>query len=171
VTDVSALATTGENARAVIVWLDRLDDVLLRLRAHLEVEHPGRTQPDPGGTERWDVGQVWAHIAEFGDYWVAELRMELARQSDKPVSFGRVKTDPARIAAIEVGRDQDPHLHFATIERSAEELRSTLVAITDSDWERVGLHSTLGEMTIDRQLEEFHIGHYEEHASQLDSIT
>ena len=39
------------------------------------------------------------------------------------------------------------------------------------DWSRVGLHSTLGEMDIARQLDEFHIGHYEQHADQLDELT
>lgn len=170
-TDASALATTGANARTVAAWLDRLDLVLGRLHAHLDVEHPGRTRPDPGGSERWDDGQVWAHLAELGDYWLAELRIVLGAQSDEPVPFGRVKTDPVRIAAIEVGRDVAPHEHFATIERSAGDLRAVLVTMTDADWEHVGLHSTLGEMSIDRQLDEFHIGHYEEHADQLDSIT
>ena len=70
-TEVSTLATTGEAARAVAEWLDRLDEVLEPLRAHVDVQHAGRT---------------------------------------------------------------------------------------------------LGQMTIDRQLDEFHIGHYEEHADQLDSI-
>lgn len=169
-TDTSTLATTGENARAVAAWLDRLDAVLARLRAHVDVEHPGRTEPDPGGTERWDDGQVWAHMAEFGDYWLAELRVVLDAQRDDPVPFGRVKTDRVRIAAIEAGRSVAPTEHLAVIERSAGELRAALVALTDADWERVGLHSTLGEMSVDRQLDEFHIGHYEQHAEQLDSI-
>jgi len=170
VTDVSTLATTGENARAVAEWLGRLDAVLERLRAHVDAEHAGRTRSDPGGTERWDAGQVWAHMAEFGDYWLAQLKVVLDARSDEPVPFGRVKSDPVRIAAIEDGRARSPEEQLATIERSAGELRAVLIALTDADWERVGVHSKLGEMTIDRQFDEFHIGHYEQHADQLDSI-
>ena len=85
--------------------------------------------------------------------------------------FGRVKTDPVRIAAIETGRARAPQEQLASIERSAGDLRAALVALTDADWGRVGRHSTLGDMSIDRQLEEFHVGHYEQHADQLDSIT
>jgi hypothetical protein len=34
----------------------------------------------------------------------------------------------------------------------------------------VGRHQTLGDMSIDRQLEEFHIGHVEQHLAQLDAL-
>jgi hypothetical protein len=34
----------------------------------------------------------------------------------------------------------------------------------------VGRHQTLGDMTIERQLEEFHIGHVEQHLDQLDGL-
>ena len=40
--------------------------------------------------------------------------------------------------------------------------------MTDADWSACGRHETLGVMDLDRQLRHFHVGHYEEHADQLD---
>ena len=43
--------------------------------------------------------------------------------------------------------------------------------MTDEDWARTGRHETLGVMDLDAQLRHFHVGHYEEHADQLDLTT
>ena len=32
----------------------------------------GLTDPEPGTGERWDAGQVWAHLAEFVGFWLAQ---------------------------------------------------------------------------------------------------
>ena len=42
--------------------------------------------------------------------------------------------------------------------------------MTDEDWARTGRHETLGVMDLAAQLRHFHVGHYEEHADQLDLI-
>ena len=57
------------------------------------IDHPGRTDPVPGEDETWDDRQVWAHVAEFGDYWLAELTALLAGESDEPQPFGRTRRD------------------------------------------------------------------------------
>ena len=159
---------TGANAVAAADWLDRLDAAIDRFGAHLDVEHPGRTEPVPGEDETWDHRQVWAHVAEFGDYWLAELTALLDIPGGEPVPFGRTRRDAGRIAAIEAGRHTVPAEHFATIERSADRLAALLAGMTDEDWDRCGRHETLGVMDLDAQLRHFHVGHYEEHADQLD---
>jgi hypothetical protein len=85
-----------------------------------------------------------------------------------PVPFGRTRRDSGRIAAIETGRHTEPVEHLRHIERSADRLAALLAGMTDADWERRGRHETLGVMDIDAQLRHFHVGHYEEHADQLD---
>ena len=73
--------------------------------------HPGRTDPVPGEDETWDDHQVWAHVAEFGDYWLTELTNLLDSNADDPPPFGRTRRDAERIAAIESGRHLSPAEH------------------------------------------------------------
>ena len=162
---------TGANAVAAADWLDRLDTAISRFAAHLAADHPGRTDPVPGEDETWDHTQVWAHVAEFGDYWLAELTALLDAPGDEPTPFGRTRRDAIRIAAIEAGRRTAPAEHLATIRRSADRLATLLAGMTDEDWARTGRHETLGVMDLDAQLRHFHVGHYEEHADQLDLTT
>ncbi len=66
---------------------------------------------------------MWAHVAEFGDYWLTELTALLDTGGDEPQPFGRTRRDPERIAAIAAGRRTSPAEHLDTIERSADRLR------------------------------------------------
>jgi histidinol-phosphate aminotransferase len=161
---------TGPLAATVRSWLDRIDDAQRRLVAHAASRHDGLTEPDPGGTERWDAGQVWAHLAEIGDYWQAELATVVDAHSDAPVPFGRVKTDVGRIAAIEAGRNEPVQRQLPAVLRSLDALRQVLAGFDTADWGRVGRHSTLGDLDVEAQLQHFHIGHVEEHLAQLDLL-
>ena len=152
-------------------FLDRLDVAIERLRAHAVADHNGFTRPVPAETEQWEAAQIWAHIAEFGDYWLGQLDAVLDAASEQPVPFGRTRRDAHRIAAIEEGRLRPVDVHLDTIERAADRLGALVAELTADDWRRVGLHETLGEMDVARQLDEFHIGHYEQHADQLDELT
>ncbi len=105
---------TGEQARIVQSWIDRIDAADGRLLVHGATPHRGLTEPDPGGTERWDAPRVWAHLAEFGRYWQAELAKVVDAASAEPVPFGRVKTDPGRVAAIEDGRHRPVEQNLLT---------------------------------------------------------
>ena len=164
------LLPTGERARQVQAVVERCDVADRRLVAHRDAVHTGLTEPDPGGTERWDADQVWAHLAEIGDYWRRELDRVVAAAQPDPVPFGRVKTDPARIAAIEAGRHRSVVANLEDARRSLSALRAYIAGLSEADWSRVGRHQTLGDMSIERQLEEFHIGHVEQHLAQLDGL-
>jgi histidinol-phosphate aminotransferase len=164
------LLPTGARAAQVQSVVDRCDAADARLVAHAGAPHAGLTDPDPGGTEQWDADQVWAHLAEIGGYWRGELaRVVDAGQTD-PVPFGRVKTNDARIAAIEMGRHRPVDDNLADARGALAELRAYIAGLSEEDWCRVGRHQTLGDMTIERQLEEFHIGHVEQHLAQLDGL-
>ena len=51
-----------------------------------------------------------------------------------------------------------------------DRLRAVLCGMTSLDWGRQGEHPTLGQMGIERILEEFLVGHYEQHAAQLEGL-
>ncbi len=167
----SWLLPTGDLAVRTAVWLDRLDAVLERLRDRAAIPRTGLTRPVPGETEQWDESQVWAHLAEFGGYWLNELNGLLDAGTGVEHAFGRTRHDDGRIAAIADNRHRCVADQLVIVERAADRLHTLLAEMSVADWGRVGVHPTLGEMSVDRLLQEFHIGHYEQHADQLDELT
>ena len=155
----------GTNFRA------RLEAVERRFEQHANSDTPtGLTEPDPGGTERWEAGQVWAHLAEFVPYWHHELESVISAFDGDPVPFGRIKTDPGRIAAIEMGRHDPLPESFERVREALAGLRRYLDGLTSAEWNAVGRHRTRGDMDVEAIVERFIVAHLEEHAEQLDAL-
>ena len=151
--------------------LERLERAARRLEAHAaHPAHGALTDPDPGGEERWEAGQVWAHLAEFPAYWLDQARSVIAARSDEPVPFGRVKTDPGRIEAIERERRTAPMELYERARRGIGEAADALRSLPAEDRARLGAHPTLGVMDVERLFDRFIVGHLEEHADQLDLL-
>ena len=150
--------------------LGRLDRVTARLEGLRDAEPaPGAlTDLDLRRNERWEWGQVWAHLAEFPDYWIGEVIGILA-QGDL-VAFGRVQSDTARLAAIELDRTTPVAELWSRIEPALDRVRDLVENLTAEDWSLRGTHSTLGVMPMPRIVEEFLMGHLEAHADQLDGL-
>jgi hypothetical protein len=152
-------------------FVARLEASARRLEGLAQHEQPrGLTEPDPGSDERWQALQVWAHMAEFVDYWRAEAESVMAAYDGDAVPFGRTKDDPQRIAAIEVGQ-REPLLGLAQRTTAAiGEVREWLARLGNAEWNAVGRHPTKGEMDLEAIVEEFIVGHLEEHVAQLDKL-
>ena len=150
----------------------RLEVTLERIESHASRGLlSGFTPADPATGERWDAGQVLAHVAEFLPYWLGEARrvVESASVSD-PVPFGRTKDDPVRVESIEAGRNDLPNVQMATMHDGAAAVRRWLSELSDTAWSARGVHPTMGEMNLERIVEVFMVGHLEQHADQLDAI-
>lgn len=155
-------------------YLARLDAVERRLAAAAADEPPSGalTGADAETGERWERGQVWAHLSEFIPYWIAEAGPVLqVRTSDAPVPFGRTKRDPERIGAIERNRHEPVALLWDDTRNDIAALRTFLTTIGPDQWATTGVHPTLGPMTVDALVERFLVGHLEEHADQLEGMT
>jgi hypothetical protein len=154
--------------------LARLDAVEARLNHLVATPTPGLTEPDEGTGERWEAGQVWAHIAEFVPYWLVELERVVGGGrgpgAADSVPYGRTKTDPVRIAAIERDRREDPRALLRRATEGIAELRRFMRGLPAAGWDAVGLHPTRGEQRVDRILEDSVVGHLEEHADQLEGL-
>ncbi|HEY6471012.1 MAG TPA: hypothetical protein VI434_14730 [Candidatus Dormibacteraeota bacterium] len=155
-------------------FLQRLDAAEARL-ATLAADEPqpdALTDADPSSGERWDRGQVWAHLAEFIPYWIGQTRPVLRGQaSEEPVPFGRTKSDPERIGAIERDRHEAVSTLWASTHEDIGLLRTFLGDLSNEQWLDVGLHPTRGPMTVSEITEEFLVGHLEQHADQLDRLS
>ncbi|HUR15908.1 MAG TPA: DinB family protein [Candidatus Limnocylindrales bacterium] len=152
--------------------MGRLNDVERRLNAHAEREKPaGLTDPDPDGTERWEAGQVWGHMAEFVGYWSGELERVITTYDGEAVAFGRTKEDAGRITGIEMGLGAAIPDLMGRVRDSIAELRRLLAGLTSAEWNTVGRHPTRGELDAEAIVERFIVAHLEEHADQLDTLT
>jgi hypothetical protein len=142
-----------------------------RLAEHAAGPAPdGLTDPDEGGTERWEAAQVWAHMAEFVGYWQSQLEKVIDSYQGSPVPFGRLKDDTGRIQGIEDGRSAPIGELMQQVHQQIEVVRDYLPTLTDEQWHAVGLHKTRGEMQPARMVEVFILDHLEEHADQLDGL-
>jgi DinB family protein len=156
---------------AVDSLLARLADAERRLAEHADRPlPPGMTEPDPDGEERWEAGQVWAHVAEFPAYWLAQAQRVIALPTNEPVPFGRVKTDAGRIEAIERDRHTDPAALLARVRTDLAEVGDAVRSWPPEAWTRRGMHPSRGEMTVENIVDRFIVSHLEEHADQLDGL-
>jgi hypothetical protein len=130
----------------------------------------GHTSTDPATGEQWDAGQVYAHVGEIGGYWQREWTAVVDAGTGASPPFGRTKRDAQRIAAIETGRHESATVHLERAREAAAVLRNFVAGLTEADLNCTGLHETLGEMDAWRILDEFLVGHYEQHADQLDGL-
>jgi hypothetical protein len=123
------------------------------------------TDPDPDSGERWDRGQVLAHVAEMLPYWAQQAELIA---SGRQVEFGRVKGDQDRIGAIERDRREDPQRLLARVDEGVAVVLALLDRLDDRALAATGRHQTLGEMTVAEIIDRFAVAHLEEHADQLD---
>ncbi|MGH2573599.1 MAG: DinB family protein [Actinomycetota bacterium] len=151
--------------------LERLDAVAHKLRRHAaSPPAAGLTSPDPPTGERWDWGQVWAHLGEFLPFWMEQVALICRAGNGEPVAFGRVKSDPARVEAIEADRHRPPPELMQRLESQLEDVRGLVASLSPKDWRRRGVHQTLGVMDVHTVFQEFLVGHLEQHAEQLDEL-
>jgi hypothetical protein len=148
----------------------RIDAVQDRLQRLAGTALQGLTAPDPPTGEQWDAGQVWAHLAEFVPYWIDQLSAvaDTWRPGGLPPPFGRTKADPGRVAAIQRDRREDPVRLLGRLEAQLGQLRPFLQQV---NFDTVGRHPTLGAMPMPVAIEEFLVGHLEQHADQLAGLT
>ena len=157
--------------RGVESLLSRLAEAERRLVEHADAPLPsGLTDPDRDTDERWEAGQVWAHVAEFPGYWLGQARRVIALPTNEPVPFGRVKTDAGRLEAIERDRNTDPAALLERVRSSLAEVTNAAREFPPEAWTRRGAHPVRGQMTVDQIIERFIVEHLEEHADQLDAL-
>ncbi len=148
-------------------FIARIQYVAMWLEEHSRRTVPGLTDPDPKTGEQWEWGQVWAHLGEFIPYWIEQVRRVLRWPGSEPVPFGRIKTDPYRVAAIERDRGVPPHELMERLKGHLAELWEFVDQIPQEGWSRTGAHQTLGVMDVRQIVDEFLVGHLEEHEAQL----
>ena len=124
---------------------------------------------DHSDEARWGPPEVLAHVSEMLPYWLGEVERILSGASD-PVPFGRIGTDPLRIAII--GRDRSLPVGelYTRIEADLGRWDGRLRTMSPDELDKVGLHPARGEMTVAAIVNRMIIGHTAEHAAQLQEL-
>ncbi|HEX7948750.1 MAG TPA: hypothetical protein VF494_00260 [Candidatus Limnocylindrales bacterium] len=142
-----------------------------RLRSGIDAGAPwplaDRFDHDPEAS--WGPMELLAHIAEMLPYWLGEIERILAAPSG-PVPFGRVGSDPVRIALIGRDRTLPTAELYVRIDSWLERWAHRLATLTPNQRSKVGLHPSLGEMTVAAIVERMIVSHLGEHADQLEAI-
>jgi hypothetical protein len=119
----------------------------------------------------WGPREVLAHVNEMLPYWTAQLRRVAAvPDSTGPASFGRVASDADRIDRIARDRELPVGELMREIADGLAEARSFVGGLSDRQLDRVGLHPTRGEITVEASLDRFVVSHLGEHVAQLRRI-
>jgi DinB superfamily len=157
------------------------DELLDRLRAAtagLESTRPAveaaapwplATAFDHSDEAHWGPPEVLAHLGEMTGYWLGELERILAGDPE-PVPFGRLATDPVRLAILERDRSLPARELYDRTTTTLERLGRRLAGLTPARLARRGLHPTLGEMTVAQLVDRFVVGHLAEHVRQLEAL-
>ena len=127
---------------------------------------------DVWGTEdeaHWGPPEVLAHVAEMLSYWKGELGRVVAEGGAGPVAFGRIASDPTRLARIGELRRRPIGELVDEVGDRVPEVASFVERLSPDEANRVGLHPTRGEITVRDSIERFVANHLEEHAAQLRS--
>jgi hypothetical protein len=118
----------------------------------------------------WGPRELLAHVDEMLPYWTAQLGAIVAGDPGVAVPFGRIATDPARLARIEADRQRSTADLLDGIATGLEPAASFVAGLSTADSERRALHPIRGEMTVRGALELFLVSHLEEHLAQLRGI-
>ena len=125
------------------------------------------------GTEdeaHWGPREVLAHVAEMLSYWHGELTRVAAGDGAAPVPFGRIASDPSRLARIDALRQQSSGALVDEVAARAPEVAAFVDGLTPAEAARVGSHPTRGDITVSESIQRFFANHLEEHVAQLRSI-
>ena len=117
----------------------------------------------------WGPPELLAHVAEMLPYWLGEVERILAGPG-QPVAFGRVGTDPVRVAII--GRDRTLPIGelYTRIHDGLARWTDRLKTLTPAQLGKVGLHPRQGEMTVEAIIGRQVLHHVNEHVLQLEGI-
>jgi hypothetical protein len=125
-----------------------------------------------GPEAAWGPREVLAHVAEALPFWLGEYEriVEARRVTDHGVPFGRVASDPVRIAILERDRTVPLGELFARIDVWLDRWQRRLAAASQAEGAAVGLHPDRGEMTADAVRDRMVVHHVEEHLDQLERL-
>jgi hypothetical protein len=116
----------------------------------------------------WGPPEILAHLEEMLAYWYGEME-RVVTMTDGPQPFGRIATDPVRLAIIERDRTLPITELMARVGNGIERWRRRWPDLVEPELDRTGIHPTLGELSVSDIASRFVAGHLEDHLGQLEA--
>ena len=123
--------------------LEVTPDLLDRLLGEVTDPAVYDRRPDP---ERFTLREVLAHLADWEAVFLQRLRQTL--DQDNPALVG---LDEGRLAVDHDYAHADPAECRVRFRRGRRELLAALRGVTPGQWERVGIHSEIGLVSVETQ--------------------
>lgn len=161
---MSVSGSTHENLENLVAQLasapDLLDAALAAMGAMPEPA-ASSTSGEASGEAGWTVSEIVGHLCDAARYWGA--RMRLAAHEDRPALQPFDQDGLVRLAAYRYVPSDTLAREFRLVNASNVAL---LRGLRPEDWERTGIHTERGPLTI-RQMVEIEAAHELEHAHAL----
>jgi uncharacterized damage-inducible protein DinB len=134
-------------------------DVLDHLLSQVPADSPvWDARPDP---ERFTIREVLAHIADWEPIFLE--RVTRTAEMERPPLQGY---DEGQFAIDRDYAHSDPHANLKRFRQGRETLIAFLRSQPDTAWDRVGVHTELGPITLEGQLGLI-VGHDGYHTAQI----
>jgi uncharacterized damage-inducible protein DinB len=114
----------------------------------------------------WSAMQVIGHVVEMIPHWLRQCQLLIDAQGAPP-PFGRTADDEGRLAGVARGAAEDPAALIRALESAVKDAADTIRGLSESARRAVGVHSRLGEMTVQQIIEVLIVAHAEEHLAQV----
>jgi uncharacterized damage-inducible protein DinB len=141
--------------------LDALQATLDTLNGLLDGVGTVQARSAIGGQENWSVVEVICHLRDAEEFFIK--RFQAMREQDNPVIAGFDQEALAR------QRDYKHEDFQASLERFItfrQQAISELSKLTSEQWQRTGLHTDFGQITIFAQVTH-HVAHDAIHCAQI----
>jgi len=119
-----------------------------------------RARPVPG---KWSTLEVIGHLVDSEQAWCHRIKRVIAEE--RPLWIGY---DQSRFTAALDYHAHDPGELLSLLEAMRQQMARTLRGLPESAWQRTGIHSEWGLMTLDEMVlaEAEHIPHHMKHISE-----
>lgn len=115
-------------------------------------------------SNEWSIAQNVHHLAD--SHMTAYIRCKLIATEDRP----HLKAyDQDAWAVLSDGANADISTSLALLAALHMRWAEFFAALADADWQRVGIHSASGEVSLERQLIGY-VAHGQEHVAQIAAV-
>jgi uncharacterized damage-inducible protein DinB len=143
----------------------RLESVAEQLTAALGKPEVARRLRVAPSENEWSAMQILAHMVEMIPYWLHHCEALIAASA--PPTFGRSLDALERLAGVARAATGNAEELLRQLNDEVKTAAEVIRKMSPDDRRKAGNHVRLGTITVADAIEQFIVGHAEEHCSQI----